>query len=260
MTETRDTTSVRAAHAQARPRQPQAAQARRPRRGLGHGQDVRPRPEGLRLALGRQAARALRGRPDADPHADAQAARPAHEEVDAVRAVPDAHAAGEPRRPRGALRRRATRRHARDAPLARACTKKGVPGQGPRQGRAHQAADRPRARVQRRRPRGHRGRRRHLPVVESAAADVQAMPRAPGDALARPAPGGRGRSREPVTLRGRHAVDDPQRLHGRRDPQEARLHGAAARALPARLAHPGAGHQHPGRQRRSRASSAAAAS
>ena len=32
------------------------------------------------------------------------------------------------------------------------------------------------------------------------------------------------------------AVDDPQRVHGRGDPQEARLHGAAARALPARLA------------------------
>ena len=42
------------------------------------------------------------------------------------------------------------------------CTK-GHPGQGARQGRDHQAAHRPRAQVQRRRPRGHRGRRRHLP-------------------------------------------------------------------------------------------------
>ena len=33
-----------------------------------------------------------------------------------------------------------------------------------------------------------------------------------------------------------------------RDPQEARLHGAAARALPPRLAPPGAGHQRRGRQ------------
>ena len=41
------------------------AQARRPRRGLGHGQDLRPRPEGPRRALGRQAPRPLRGRPDA---------------------------------------------------------------------------------------------------------------------------------------------------------------------------------------------------
>ena len=51
----------------------------------------------------------LRGRPDADPHADAQAARPAHEEVDAVRAVPHAHAAGQPRRPRGRASTRAPR-------------------------------------------------------------------------------------------------------------------------------------------------------
>ena len=35
----------------------QAAQARRPRRGLGHRQDLRSRPEGLRLALGRQGPR-----------------------------------------------------------------------------------------------------------------------------------------------------------------------------------------------------------
>ena len=41
---------------------------------------------------------ALRGRPDADPHADAQAARPAHEEVDAVRALPHPHPAGQPGR------------------------------------------------------------------------------------------------------------------------------------------------------------------
>src|SRR5436190_1494022 len=75
----------------------EGAQARRPRRGLGHGQDRRPRPEGLRLAVGRQGPRTIRGRADAHPHAHAQAPRPAHEEVDAVRAVPHAHAGGQRR-------------------------------------------------------------------------------------------------------------------------------------------------------------------
>ena len=56
----------------------------------------------------------LRGRPEPDPHADAQAARPAQEDVDAVRAVPHPHPAGQRRRPRGALRRR-RRGHPGDA-------------------------------------------------------------------------------------------------------------------------------------------------
>ena len=94
----------RAAQPEARSRVAAAAQARRPRRGLGHGQDLRPRPEGLGLALWRQATRPLRGWPEPDPHADAQAARPAHEEVDAVRAVPDPHPGRQPARPRGSLR------------------------------------------------------------------------------------------------------------------------------------------------------------
>ena len=34
-----------------------------------------------------------------------------------------------------------------------------------------------------------------------------------------------------------HARDDPERLHGRGHPQEARVHGGAAGALPARRAH-----------------------
>ena len=55
--------------------------------GSGMRQDLGPRREGRGLALGREAQGQLRGRPDADPHAAAQAARPAHEEVDAVRAV-----------------------------------------------------------------------------------------------------------------------------------------------------------------------------
>ncbi len=81
-----------------RPREPPPAQAGGARRRLGHGQDRGPRAEGLRVALGRQEPGALRGRADADPHADAQAAGPAHEEVDALRAVPHAHAGGQHRR------------------------------------------------------------------------------------------------------------------------------------------------------------------
>ena len=77
--------------------------SRRPRKrvgrgeGSGHRQDLRPRPEGPWLAQRRTrtapASRAARCR----SHADAQAARPAHEEVDAVRAVPHPHPAGQPR-------------------------------------------------------------------------------------------------------------------------------------------------------------------
>ena len=118
-----------------------SAAARAPAR-----QDVRPRPEGLRLARRRQGPRPLRGRPEPDPHADAQAARPAQEEVDAVRAVPDAHAARQPRRPRGALRRR-RRRHARRAEGRRPGHAARHPGQGARPRRAHQDAHRPRPRL-----------------------------------------------------------------------------------------------------------------
>ena len=42
-------------------------------------------------------------------------------------------------------------------------TRKDVPGQDPRPGRADQGADRACPRLQRRRARAHRGRRRHLP-------------------------------------------------------------------------------------------------
>ena len=83
-----------------------AAQAHRPRRGLRPRQDLRPRPRRRRLALGREGKGRLRGRPEPDPHADAKAARPAHEEVDAVRELPHQDPAGQPRRPRGPFRRR----------------------------------------------------------------------------------------------------------------------------------------------------------
>ena len=104
----------------------QAAQAARPRRRHRPGQDLGPRPQGRRRPLGHQAQGRLRGRPEPDPHADAQAARPEQEDVDAVREVPDPHAAGQPLRPRRALqgRRRgdarvAARGRPRQAPRTR---------------------------------------------------------------------------------------------------------------------------------------------
>ena len=96
----------RAAQPRARSRKPASAQADRARRRLGHGQDLGPRTEGRRRALGLQAQGALRGRPDADSHAHAKAARAAHEEVDAVRALPHTHPAGEHLRAGEPLRRR----------------------------------------------------------------------------------------------------------------------------------------------------------
>ena len=118
--------------------------SRRPRKrvgrgeGSGTGQDLGPRAEGLRLALGRQGPRPLRGRPDADPHAHAQAARPAQEAVDAVRAVPHAHPAGQ--------HRATSRRASRPAPsvtlealrAAGPGHAQGDPGQDPRARRARQ--------------------------------------------------------------------------------------------------------------------------
>ncbi len=74
----------RPALAETGPRQPSPAQARRARRRLRHRQDLRQGPEGRGLALGLQEPRSLRGWADADPHAHAQAARAAHEEVDAL--------------------------------------------------------------------------------------------------------------------------------------------------------------------------------
>ena len=62
--------------------------------------------------------------------------------------------------------------------------------------------------------------------------------------------------------RARRGGDDPQLVPGPGDPQEARLHGGAARALPARLVHPRAGRLDRGAQaargpvRRARTSSA----
>ena len=72
--------------------------SRRPRKrvgrghGSGHGKTSGRGHKGAGSRSGAKDRARLRGRPDADPHADAQAARPAHEEVDAVRAVPHAHA------------------------------------------------------------------------------------------------------------------------------------------------------------------------
>ncbi len=131
----------RAASLKPAPGSTQGPQARRPRPRLGPRQDRRARPQGLRLARGRQGPRPLRGRPEPDPHADAQAARPEQEDVDAVRAVPDAHAAREPGRPRGAAStpaRRSASTTLRSTGLAK---QRDDPGQDPRPRRADEEAN-----------------------------------------------------------------------------------------------------------------------
>ena len=124
--------------------------------------------------------------------------------VDAVRELPHHDPAGQPRRPRGALRRR-RRGQPRDAEGEGPGEALG-PGQDPRPRRDLEEARGPRARLQRRRQGEDRGGRRFLP--HSGAANAQ---------------------------------DDCERFQRRRHPQEARLHRGDAAALPARRLHPGAG-------------------
>ena len=204
-----------------------AAQAARPRRGLGPRQDLGPRPQGRRRALGQQAQARLRGRAEPDPHADAQAARPAQEDVDAVRAVPHPHPAGQRRRPRGPLRGR-RRGHARDA--ARDGPRQAPPpGQGARPRRDLEEAHRPRPRLQRHREGEDRGGRRHLRGSSSA-------------------------SEEPADS----APDDrstPSR--SRRSARSSLFTAAMLAALPARRLHPGARASTSTRSRRSRTTSPA---
>ena len=180
-----------------------AAQADRPRRGLGLGKTSGRGHKGARVALGREAQGRLRGRPEPDPHADAKAARPAHEEVDAVRELPHQDPAGQPRRPRGALRRR-RRGDPRDAQ-----------GEGP--GEALRSGQDPRP-------------RRDLEEARRSTPTPSAPP--PRRRSRRPA--------VPATLWSPNAQDYCERLQRRRHPQEARLHGGDAAALPARRLHPGA--------------------
>ena len=126
--------------------------SRRPRKrvgrgeGSGTGKTAGPRAEGLGLALGRQAARPVRGRPEPDSHADAQAARPAHEEVDAVRAVPHPHAAGQPASTSRRASRPAMRSRSRRCSAKGLATRKDIPVKILAKGELDQAADRARAR------------------------------------------------------------------------------------------------------------------
>ena len=120
------------------------------------------------------------------------------------------------------------RGHARGAQREEPRDAQRHPGEGAREGRDHQAADRPRPRLQCGRARAHRGRRGNLPDTRVGGLE--------------------------------HARDDPERLHSRGHPQEARVHRCAARPLPARRAHTGSGHQHGGGQRRSRRTSRTAGS
>ena len=197
-----------------------AAQADRARRGQRPGQDLRPRPQGRRLARGRQAKGRLRGRPEPDSHADAKAARPAHEEVDAVRELPHQDAAGQPRRPRGALRGR-------------------------------RRSDR-RRRSRRRAWPSARTRSRSSPAARSRRSWT--FTRTPS------APPPKRRSRRPavpVTLWSRNAQNYSQRVQRCRHSQEACLHGGDAGAVPPRRLHPGAGRRRRRPSRKSRTTSAA---
>ena len=189
--------------------------SRRPRKRVGRGEGSgtgKTSGRGQKGAGSRSGAKSrgpLRGRPDADPHADAQAARPAHEEVDAFRDVPHAHPAGQHLRPGGALRGR-RRGHARtECRLTGLVPARASPSRfWPRATR--QGPHRPCPRLQRRRSRAHRGRWRHLPVIEtSQCRGSRYIASRPDDPLAT----------------GRHALDDPQRLPVAGHPQEARLHG-----------------------------------
>ena len=227
----------RPAQPQAGPGQPQAAQARRPRRGLGHRQDVRPRPEGRGSRSGAKDRAALRGRPDADPHADAQAARPAHEEVDAVRAVPDAHAAGQPRATSRRASTPAPRSRSRRSRAKGLATRKGIPvkvlakGELTKPLTVHAHAFSASARE------AHRGRRRHLRQSSSlarrrlsrSACSRRSSAPSPSRRSARSSPSRRCCSRSTGsarTSRSRGSTsqavdDDPEAVRRRRHPQPA---------------------------------------
>ena len=158
-----------AERAQDRPAQPQAGQglhaSRRKRVGRGEGSGIGKTSgrghKGAGPRAGAKTQAELRGRADADPHADAQAARPAHEEVDAVREVPHAHPAGEPaatsrqRFDKGAEVTPDT--PAREPAWPRAATCR---SRSSAQGELTQGAHRARPRLLRHRAREDRGRRR----------------------------------------------------------------------------------------------------
>ncbi len=89
-----------------------APRVRRPRKrvgrgeGSGTGKTAGRGQKGWGSRSGAKRRARFEGGQNPDSHADAQAARPAHEEVDAVREVPHPDPGGQPDRPRGALRLR----------------------------------------------------------------------------------------------------------------------------------------------------------
>ena len=152
----------RPAQPAARPGQPPAAQARRPRPRLRAPARPPAAARRARLALGRQgpraASRAARCRSTCG--CASCAARTGRSRCRSSRSA----------RTRSRSTSATSRRASTPAPrstleaLATAglAKRKRHPGQDPRQGRDHQAADRPRPRVRGKAPRGDRGGRRHL--------------------------------------------------------------------------------------------------
>ena len=189
-----------------------AAQADRPRRGLGPGQDLRPRRT--------RATAPARARSSKAGYEGGQ--NPIHMRMRKLRgpnkktSMPFERfrthtAAGQPRRPRGALRRR-------------------------RRGHARHAA--------RRRP-------RRSAATRSRSSPGASSPRSSPSARTASAPPPARRSRRPAaqsnssrSKRGPDAPDDPQRLRDPGDPPEAAVHGGDAGALPARRLHPGPRRRH----------------
>ena len=104
-----------------------AAQARRPRRGLGHGQDLRPRPQGRRRPLGRQAPGGFEGGQNPLQMRMRKLRGPTMK-----KSMPfeqygrTQHPARQPLRPRGALRQ-GRRGHPRRAAAAGLATRRDVP-------------------------------------------------------------------------------------------------------------------------------------
>ena len=115
----------------------------------------------------------------------------------------------------------------------------GDSGQDPRQGRADEGAERPGQRLQRRRPRSAS----RPPAAPARSSSSPSGPTGPSSRIGHSA-----RNAPTAPSEHGHARHDPQRLPGRRYPEEDRLHGRDAADLPLRVPRAGPGRQPVGRQ------------